>query len=107
MEISGENTKYMTNNNNCMTKDVQIAENTIDEVHRFKYLGTIIIEEGSKLEVLDRIAQATAALASLKIVLRDITPRSKIRLMHSLVISIFLYSFNAEYKRRRCSHYYF
>ena len=49
---------------------------------------------GSKPEVLARIAQATAALSSLKKIWRDrnITLRSKIRLLRSLVISIFLYA---------------
>ena len=43
---------------------------------------------------LVKIAHATAALSSLKIVWRDrnITLRSKIRLILSLVISVFLYA---------------
>ena len=73
---------------------LHIAGNTLDEVQSFKYLGAIISEEGSKPEVLARIAQATAALSSLKKIWRDrnITLRSKIRLLRSLVISIFLYA---------------
>ena len=91
MEISGEKTKIMTNNINGMTTALHIAGNTLDEVQSFKYLGAIISEEGSKPEVLARIAQATAALSSLKKIWRDrnITLRSKIRLLRSLVISIF------------------
>ena len=94
MEISGEKTKIMTNNINGMTTALHIAGNTLDEVQSFKYLGAIISEEGSKPEVLARIAQATAALSSLKKIWRDrnITLRSKIRLLRSLVISIFLYA---------------
>ena len=94
MEIGGEKTKIMTNNINGMTTALHIAGNTLDEVHNFKYLGAIISEEGSKPEVLARIAQATAALSSLKKIWRDrnITLRSKIRLLRSLVISIFLYA---------------
>ncbi len=51
-------------------------------------------DEGSKPEVLARIAQTTAALTKLKIIWKDknITLSSKIRLMRSLVISIFLYA---------------
>ena len=60
--------KLMTNNNNGMTMDVQIAANTLAEVQRFKYSGAIISEECSKPEVLARIAQAKAVLSSLKIV---------------------------------------
>ena len=57
-------------------------------------IQSMISEEGSKPEVLARIAQATAALSSLKKIWRDlnITLRSKIRLLRSLVISIFLYA---------------
>ena len=84
----------MTNNINGMTTALHIAGNTLDEVQSFKYLGAIISEEGSKPEVLARIAQATAALSSPKKIWRDrnITLRSKIRLLRSLVISIFLYA---------------
>ncbi|KAK2171976.1 hypothetical protein NP493_1007g00000 [Ridgeia piscesae] len=51
-------------------------------------------DEGSKPEILDRIAQATAALAKLKTTWNDrnIALSSKIRLMRSLVMSIFLYA---------------
>ena len=85
-------TKLMTNNNNGMITDVQIAGNTLDEVQSIKYLGEIISEERSKPELLARIAQSTASLSSLKIAWRDrnITLRSRIRLIRSLVISIFL-----------------
>ena len=77
-----------------MTTDVQIVRNTLDEVQSFKYLGAMISEEGSKPKLLSRIAQATTAWSGLKIVWRDrnITLRSKIHLMHYLVISIFLYA---------------
>ena len=51
-------------------------------------------DQGSKPEILSRIAQATAALTRLKPVLIDqsISLSSKIRLMCSLVTSIFLYA---------------
>ena len=32
LEISGEKTKLMVNNNNGMTREVQIVRNTLDEV---------------------------------------------------------------------------
>ena len=58
------------------------------------YLGSVITDEGSKPEILSRIAQATAALTRLKPVWNDrsISLSSKIRLMRSLVTSIFLYA---------------
>ena len=63
-------------------------------VTSFKYIGAVVSDDGSKPEVLLRIAQATAALTKLKPFLRDnnISLGSKVKLMRSLVISIFLYA---------------
>ena len=59
----------------------------------FKYLGAIVSNEGSKSEVLSRIAQAIVALTKLKPIWRDnnISLGSKVKLMCSLVI-IFWYA---------------
>ena len=58
------------------------------------YYGAVVSDDGSKSEVLSGIAQATAALTKLKPIWRDnnISLGSKVKLMHSLVISIFLYA---------------
>ena len=40
-------------------------------MENFKYLGAIISNEGSKPEILSRIAQTTATLSRLKIIWRD------------------------------------
>ena len=66
----------------------------LETVTSFKYLGSVITDEGSKPEILSRIAQTTAALTRLKTVWYDrrISLSSKIRLMRSLVTSIFLYA---------------
>ena len=66
----------------------------LETVTSFKYLGPVITDGGSKLEILSRIAQTTAALTRLKPVLknRKISLSSKIRLMCFLVTSIFLYA---------------
>ena len=79
----------------------------LETVTSFKYLGSVITDEGSKPEILSRIALATAALTRLKPVWIDksISVSSKIRLMRSLVTSIFLYvceswSLTAELHRR-------
>ena len=63
-------------------------------VKSFKYLGAVVSDDGSKPEVLSRIAQATAALTKMKPIWRDnnISLGSKVKLMRSLVISIFLYA---------------
>ena len=81
----------------------------------FKYLGAVVSGDGSKPEILSRIEQATAALSSddgskpeilsrieqataalskLKAIWIDnnISFGSKVKLMRSLVISIFLYA---------------
>ncbi|WP_294032141.1 hypothetical protein, partial [Thiolapillus sp.] len=54
----------------------------------------VITDEGSKPEILSRIAQTTAAFTRLKPVWIDksISLSSKVRLMGSLVTSIFLYA---------------
>ena len=41
------------------------------EEQGFKYLGAVVSDDGSKPEVLSRIAQATAALTKLKPIWRD------------------------------------
>ena len=63
----------------------------LDTVTSFKYLGSIITDKGSKPEIFSRIAQTTAAVIRLKPVWNDrsISLSSKIRLMRSLVTSIF------------------
>ena len=59
----------------------------------FKYLGAIVSDEDSEPEVLSSIAQATAALTKLKPIWRDnnISVGSMVKLVRSLVITIFLY----------------
>ena len=73
----------------------------------FKYLGAVVSDDGSKPGVLSRIVQVTAAHTKLKPVWRDnnISLRSKVELMRSLVISIYLYAyeswtFTAELEKR-------
>ena len=71
----------------------------LETVTSFKYLGSVVSDEGSKPEILSRIAQTTAALTRLKPVWNDrgISLCSKIRPMRSLVTSIFV---NTELQRR-------
>ena len=63
-------------------------------VTSFEYPGEVVSDDGAKPEVLARIAQATAALTKLKPIWRDnnISIGSKLKLMRSLVISIFPYA---------------
>ena len=94
MQINAVKTKLITYNTNGFSTDIRVNGEKLDCVNRFKYLGAIIADEGSKLEILARIAQATAALAKLKTIWNDrnIALSSKIILMRSLVMSMFLYA---------------
>ena len=95
MEICAEKTKLMTNNTSGTNTEIKVNRQKLETVTSFKYLGSVIADEDSKPEILSRIAQATAALTRLKPVWIDksISLSSKIRLMRSLVTSIFLYAF--------------
>ena len=94
MEISAEKTKLMTNSTNGIQREIKVKGQKLGTVTCFKYLGAVVLDDGSKPEVLSRIAQATAALTKLKPIWRDnnISLGSKVNLMRSLVISIFLYA---------------
>ena len=94
MEISAEKTKLMTNSANGIQREIKVKGQKLGAVTSFKYLGAVVLDDGSKPEVLSRIAQATAALTKLKPIWRDnnISLGSKVKLMRSFVISIFLYA---------------
>ena len=94
MEISAEKTKLMTNNTSGINTEIKVNGQKLETVTIFKYLDSLIIDEGSKPEILSRIAQTTAALTRLKPVLidRSISLSSEVRLMRPLVIFIFLYA---------------
>ena len=88
---------------------IKVNGQKLETVTSFKYLGSVITDEGSKPEILSRITQTTAALTKLKPVWIDksicLTLSSKIRLMCSRVTSIFLYAcepwtLTAELQRR-------
>ena len=107
MKISAEKTKLMTNNTSGINTEIKVNGQMLETVTSFKHLGSVITAEGSKPEILSRIAQATVALTRLKPVWIDksISLSSKIRLMRSLVTSIFLYAckpwtLTAELQRR-------
>ena len=93
MQIGPDKTKVMTNNPNGFQREIKIKGQMLEEVENFKYLGAIISNEGSKPEILSRIAQTTATLSRLKVIWRDknISLPSKVKLMRTLILSIFLY----------------
>ena len=84
----------MTKNTCGINTEIIVNVQMLETVTSFKYLGSITTDEGSKPEILSRIAQATVALTRLKPVWieKSISLSSKIRLMRSFVSSIFLYA---------------
>ena len=75
MQVSAEKTQLMTNNSNGIRTDITLhnqknnppppkkkkkKKKKLETVRSFKYLGVIASDEGSKPEVLSRIAQTTA-----------------------------------------------
>ena len=84
----------MTNSNNGIQRDITANGEKLDTVKKFKYLGTMVSDEGSKPEVIARIAITAATLTKLDIIWKDkaIKLSSKIRLMRSLINSVFLYA---------------
>ena len=88
MEINAEKTKLMTNITSGINTEIKVNGQKLETVTSFKYLGSVITDDGSKPEILSRIAQTTAALTRLKPVCIPLS--LKIRLMRSLVTFIFL-----------------
>ena len=91
MEISAEKTKLFTNSANGIQREIKVKGQTLGTVTSFKYLGAVVLDDGSKPEDLSKIAQAIAALTKRKPIWRGniISIGSKVKLMHSLVIFIF------------------
>ena len=94
MQISVEKTKLMTNSTVGISSNIRVNGEKLETVQSFKYLGAIVTDEGPMPEIRSRIAQTIAALTKLKIIWdgKNIDLSSEIRLLRSLVMSIFLYS---------------
>ena len=94
MEMRTEKTKLMTSSASGIQREIKVKGQKLGTVTSFKYLGAVVSDDSSKHKGLSRIAQATAALTKLKLIWRDnnISLGSKVKLMLSLVISIFLYA---------------
>ena len=61
METSAKKTNMMTNNTSCINSEIKVNGQKLETVTSFKYLGSVITNEGSKPEILSRTAQTTAA----------------------------------------------
>ena len=94
IEINAEKTKLMKNSSNGIRRKIKVKGHKLGTETSFKYLGAVVSDDGSKPEILSKIEQATAALTKLKPIWRDnnIPLGSKVKLMRSLVICIFLYA---------------
>ena len=94
MQISAEKTKLMTNNIDDISSTIKVSGKKLGTVQSFKYLEAIVTDEGSRPKIFSRIAQATEALANLKVIWKDknIALSTKIRLLRSLIMSIFLHA---------------
>ena len=57
MEISAEETKLMTNSTSGINTEIIVNGQNLETVTSFKYLGSVITDEGSKPEILSRIAR--------------------------------------------------
>ena len=56
MEVNVEKTKLMTNNTSGINTETKVNGQKLETVTSFKYLGSVITDEGSKPEILSRIA---------------------------------------------------
>ena len=94
LEVSAGKTKLMTKKTCGINKDIKVNGQKLQTVTSLKYMASVVSDEGSKPDILSRTAQSAAALTRLKPVWNDrsISLSFKIRLMHSLVTSIFLYA---------------
>ena len=94
MKISANKTKLMTNSKNGIQRNITASREKLETVKKFKYLGAMVSDEGSKPEVIARIAMTMATLTNLDIIWKEkaIKLSSEIRLKRSLVNLVFLYA---------------
>ena len=65
-ETSAEKTELITNSANGIQTEIKVKGQKLGTAKSSKYLGTVVSDDGSKPEILSRIAQAVAALTKLK-----------------------------------------
>ena len=82
----------MTNSANGIQREIKVKGQKLVTITNFKYLGAVVLDDGSNQVILSRTAQPTAAPTKLKAIWRDnnISLGSKLKLMCFLVITIFL-----------------
>ena len=97
---------HQDDNTSGINTDIKVNGQKLETVTSFKYLRSVITDEGSKPVILSRVAQTSAALTRLKLVWidRSISLSSKTRLMRSLVKSIFLYACESSEQSSKEDH---
>ena len=82
----------MTNSANDIQREIKEKGQKLGTATSFKFPGAVVSDYGSKPEIRSRIAQAIATLTKLNPIWRNdkISLGSKVKLMRSLIISIFL-----------------
>ena len=68
MDIGAKKTKLMTNTTSGINTEIKVNGQKLETVSvtSFKYMGSLISDEGSKLKILSRIALTTTTLTRLK-----------------------------------------
>ena len=61
MEISAEKTKLMINNTSGINTEIKMNGKKLETVTSFKYLGSVITDEGSMPEILSKLTKTTVA----------------------------------------------
>ena len=61
----------MTNDTSGTNTEIKVNGQKVETVTSFKYLGSLVSDEGSKPEILSRIARTTTALTRLRPVWYD------------------------------------
>ena len=91
MEINVEKTKLMINSISGIQREIKVNGQKRGTAMSFKYLQAVVSDHGSKLEILTKIVQATAALTKLKPIWRgkNMSLGSEVKLMCCLGIPIF------------------
>ena len=62
MEFGAEKTKLMTNKTSGINTEIKVNGQKLETVTSFKYLGSVITDEGSKPEILSSIDKVESSL---------------------------------------------
>ena len=66
MEINAEKTKMMTSNTSGINTEIKVNGQKLETITIFKYLGSVVTDEGFEAGIPSIIAQTTTALTRLK-----------------------------------------